>query len=204
MKKLKTFIFSVLAGICIGMGAVVNLSCDNKVIGALFFTLGLFIIVTNGFNLFTGKVCYVFDNPIGYTVDCAVIWLGNLVGTCAAAFCVGATRIGQTMTDKSRAIVDIKLNDEWYSLLILGFFCNILIYIAVDGFKNNEHQLGKYLALFLGVAAFILCSYEHCVADMFYFAMAGEFSVKALLCLGIITLGNILGGVFMPLCKKLK
>ena len=42
------------------------------------------------------------------------------------------------------------------------------MYIAVEGFRSNGHELGKYLGLFFGVSVFILCGFEHCVANMYY------------------------------------
>ena len=53
-EKASSFLNSVLGGVCIGIGGVVFLSCENKVTGAVFFCLGLFAICTFGFNLFTG------------------------------------------------------------------------------------------------------------------------------------------------------
>lgn len=95
-----------------------------------------------------------------------------------------------------------KTTDSLVSLFVLGFFCNIFIYIGVDGYKNIPHEIGKYLALIFGVVGFILCGTEHCVADMFYFSVAGAWSGRAVLCLLVITLGNCAGGVFFPLLKK--
>lgn len=89
----------------------------------------------------------------------------------------------------------------WLSLFLLGVLCNIFIYIAVEGFNQNPHQLGKYLSLFFGVMVFILCGYEHCVADMFYFTVAGVWSVDTFLRLLVITLGNAVGGVIFPLVQ---
>lgn len=203
MKALKDLLYAVLAGVFISIGGCVFLSCENKVVGALLFTIGLFVIVTNGFNLFTGKVCYVFDNPVSYIFTCALIWLGNLVGTFAAAEALLLTRIGDVISKKAETICKAKTDDGYLSLFILGFFCNILIYVAVDGYKNNKSDLGKYLSLFFGVSVFILCSFEHCVADMFYFTVARAWDADSLLALLVITLGNILGGIFIPLCKKL-
>ena len=80
-EKLSSFLNSVLGGVCIGIGGVVFLSCENKVTGAVFFCLGLFAICTFGFNLFTGKVGYIFEQPPRYTAFVASVWLGNLVGT---------------------------------------------------------------------------------------------------------------------------
>ena len=61
MKRLSAFLDAVLAGICIGIGGTVFLSCESKIAGAVFFCVGLFAICTFGFNLFTGKVGYVFE-----------------------------------------------------------------------------------------------------------------------------------------------
>ncbi len=202
MKTIKAFIFAFLAGICISIGGTAFLSCSDKVVGALFFTIGLFIILTNGFNLFTGKVCYVFENPPAYIGSCCLIWLGNLAGTFVSGRLLLLTRIGTSLKEKAAEMCATKLSDGHLSLFILAFFCNMLIFVAVDGYKNNPHVVGKYLSLFFGVAVFIICSFEHCVADMFYFTVGGAWNIQAFVSLAVITLGNVLGGIFIPLCEK--
>ena len=59
-----------------------------------------------------------------------------------------------------------------------------------------------YLSLFFGVTIFILCGFEHCVADMFYFTLARVWSADVLLRTLVITLGNGVGAVLLPLLKK--
>ena len=81
MKRSKILLSAILAGLCVGFGGIVFLSVENKVIGAAAFTIGLFVICTFGFHLFTGKVCYVLQNDRNYALDLPVIWLGNLIGT---------------------------------------------------------------------------------------------------------------------------
>ena len=81
MKIGKTFVSGILAGISIAIGGLVFLSVENRVIGAALFTVGLFSVCSFGFHLFTGKVCYVFQNDKEYAIQLPVIWLGNLVGT---------------------------------------------------------------------------------------------------------------------------
>ncbi len=49
---------------------------------------------------------------------------------------------------------------------------------------------------------FILCGFEHCVANMFYFSVAGCWSGKLLLRLLVMTLGNTVGGVLFPLARR--
>ena len=201
MNTVKNFTLSVLAGICISIGGCVFLSLDNKVMGALFFTAGLFTICSFGFNLFTGKVCYVFENDGKYAVNIILIWLGNLMGTWLSAMLFGATRIAG-MSEKAQAMCQVKLDDSLLSIFILAIFCNILIFIAVDGYKNIPYEAGKYLALFFGVMVFILCGFEHCVANMFYISMAGMWSVKAFVFILVNTAGNAVGGWIIPLVRK--
>ncbi|MCD8156092.1 MAG: formate/nitrite transporter family protein [Clostridiales bacterium] len=200
MKILKTFVSAILGGACISFGGIAYLSLDEKVIGALFFTVGLFTICTFGLNLFTGKVCYVFSQNRAYAGNLAVIWAGNLAGTWLVAQVVRFSRLS-TLSEKAQSLCQAKLEDGFLSLFLLGILCNIFIYIAVEGFKKNPHEIGKYLSLFFGVMVFILCGFEHCVADMFYFSVAGVWSGETLLRLLVISAGNALDGVIFPLIR---
>ena len=202
MKSVKTFVSAVLGGACIGFGGTAFLSLDSKVLGALFFTVGLFVICTFGLNLFTGKVCYVFQKDRAYAWNIPLIWLGNLVGTGVVAAMMQMTR-NASIADKAAALCQVKLEDSLLSLFILGVLCNIFIYIGVEGFNHNPHELGKYLSLFFGVMVFILCGFEHCIADMFYFSMAGAWSSSAVVRLFVITMGNAVGGIISPEARKL-
>ena len=203
MKYARIFIGAFLAGLSIGLGGLAFLSVDNKVIGALFFTIGLFTVCTFDLNLFTGKICYVFDNGWDYAVNLPVIWAGNLVGTSFAALFATLTRNSADLSEKAYSLCTIKAKDSLLSLFFLGVLCNIFIYIAVEGFKNNPHGVGKYLSLIFGVTVFILTGTEHCVADMFYFQIAHAWNGRAIACILVITLGNCVGGVLFPLLRKL-
>lgn len=203
MKPIKTLIYGVLGGACIALGGTAFLSLDSKVLGAVFFTIGLFTICTFGFNLFTGKVCYAIGAGVPYILTLCIIWIGNLLGTIIVAFLQHLTRIGPSITEHAQTLANAKLADNAGSLFILAFFCNVCIYIAVDGFKNNPHELGKYLSLFFGVTVFILCGFEHSVADMYYFSAAGAWSFKTFIYVIVITLGNAAGGLCIPALKIL-
>lgn len=202
-EKAASFLDSILGGMCIGIGGVVFLSCESKVVGAVFFCLGLFAICTFGFNLFTGKVGYVFQRPLRYTGFVLSVWLGNLIGTGIVGYAVRATRIAG-IAEKAAGMCQTKLDDSLVSIFILSVFCNILMFIAVDGFRNNPHEIGKYIGIFLGVTVFILCGFEHCVANMFYFSVANAWSGRTVLYLLVMSVGNACGGVLIPLCRSVK
>ena len=86
---------------------------------------------------------------------------------------------------------------------ICFIFCNILIFLAVYGFNKFESPLFKALALFFGVSVFVLAGFEHCVANMFYFSIANAWGGDALVCILATTLGNIVGGLLLPICFKI-
>lgn len=196
-KKLVSFLLAVLAGMAIGIGGTVFLSMESRLAGAVLFAVGLYIICVHGLNLFTGKVGYAVNQPASYWVELAVIWLGNLAGTALAGAAVRASRIA-SLAEKAAQLCQPKLADSLGSLLILGVFCGLLMYAAVDGYKSTQNPL----LLFACVAAFILCGFEHCIADMFYFSAAGLWSVQALVRIVVITAGNAVGGMLIPGVKK--
>lgn len=192
---------SIYAGLCIGIGGTVFLSCESKLLGSFLFGLGLFTILNFQFNLFTGKVGYLVFNRPKYLLDLAVIWNGNFIGTFACAKLVAATRYGEALRTKAQVLCTIKDADSFLSLLILGVFCGMLMFIASDGFKSFENPVSKVVAVFLPVMVFILSGFEHCIADMFYFSMANDFSLASMTALLVISIGNSIGGILIPVAQ---
>lgn len=203
MKAVRTFAYGVMAGFFVSIGGTAFLSIENRVVAALFFTTGLFAISNYGFNLFTGKVCYLLDNGPGYLWDLALIWLGNLGGTLIATALLGLTRVHPALAETAAPLVAAKLGDGLLSVFVLSVFCNVLIFIAVDGYRIIPDALGKYLALFLGVAVFAISGFEHCVANMYFISLTGSWSADAVLFIIVNTAGNSLGGLLVPAVKKI-
>lgn len=139
--------------------------CDSKIVGALFFTVGLFSVCVFGFSLFTGKVCYVLDNNKDYALNLPLIWIGNLIGSILIAILEMQTRLAPNLIEKASTVCETKLSQSLVSAFILAIFCDIMIYIAVEGYKTIQHEVGKYLAIFFGVTVFVICGFEHCVAS---------------------------------------
>ena len=200
--NIEILIKSILAGIMIGIGGTIYLSLDNKIVGSILFAIGLFIIVVYSFNLYTGKIGYLINNfNKKYIRELIITLIGNFIGTFFVGFVLRYTRIYTSISDKAKGLVDIKLNDTLISILILSFFCGILMYLAVNTYKEVK-DIGKYLAVFLGVIVFILCGFEHCIANMYYFSVSYTWSLNTLLYLLVMILGNSLGGILIPLCNK--
>lgn len=196
---LQTIVKAIGAGFAIGIGGCIYLACEIKIVGALMFTVGLYTICTQALNLFTGKVGYLPEKEPAYILDLIYIWIGNFLGTGLAAVLVNCTR-ERGIAASAVKLCEVKLNDGMLSLFILGIFCGFLMFIAVDGYAKTKNPL----ILFMGVATFILCGFEHCIADMFYFSLAGMWSLPSFFRVFIITLGNALGGMLIPLINKIK
>lgn len=198
---MKILFKSFLAGIMIAIGGTVFLSIENKVIGASLFSIGLFGVLIYNLNLYTGKIGYLITNlNLKYIKELIITLIGNFIGACSVGFILRYTRIYDKIYEKSLIIANTKLNDNILSIFILSIFCGLLMYYAVNGFKKQT-DFGKYLVVYLGVAVFILCGFEHCIANMYYFSVADIWSLKTLGYTGIMVLGNSVGSFIIPLCN---
>lgn len=205
MKKYKDFIYSIMAGAFIALGGVVFLMIDNKYLGSLMFAVGLFGVCTLGYNLFTGKVGYFFYNEKkSYTKFLLKVLIGNALGAILIAFLLSLSRNGEFLQEKALTLVNTKLNDTYLSLFVLGIMCNIFVVFGVEEYKTNLHDLGKYLGIIFAVMVFILAGFEHSVADIFYFAMAGVWTLDGFLRILVIVLGNAVGGLLVPSVRLLE
>ncbi len=227
MKYLSVLIKGILAGICISIGGFlclkVNIAANSKVLGAFLFPIGLILICNFGYFLYTGKICYLFENKEQSYKEKILSLLiglfGNLVGCLVVALLIRLiyhNTIAEIVSNTNALItndgllfknlestVNTKLNYEWYKMIILSAFCGMLVYIAVEGFKTIEHHFGKYLVLILSIAGFIICGFEHSIANMFYYFLDGSFSGAVWLSLIYCVIGNSIGGLFIPSLKML-
>ncbi len=203
-EHLVIFLRAILAGICIGIGGAAYLLCSSKVVGAFVFPIGLVTILIFGFNLYTGMIGYLFDRKPSYIIDLVLAWIGNLVGSVLIALMLGYTRIGDNLRQAALSVSEAKIADDFISLFILGLFCGILVFISVDVYKRNAEKKDFMIIfiVFVAIGTFILCGFEHCVADMFYFAAAGRL-FDGMLALLAITLGNSVGGLMIPVIRRL-
>lgn len=214
-QKAALLLNSVLGGICIALGGTVFLRLKDtfpgaNVIAAFLFAVGLLTICTRGYALYTGKVCYLFDNPLpSYLGDVFLVWIGNFFGCALIAAMESFTPLfGEKGINAVAAqLVTNKTAASYFGFFLLSILCNIFIFIAVNGYAKNPHELGKYLLLFLGVMCFILAGTEHCVANMYFWCVSGALyqnPTGSLLYILIATLGNAIGGVLFPVLEKAK
>lgn len=195
-EKFKILIKAFLAGIMISIGGTIYLSLENKIIGAFLFSIGLFMICVNGYNLYTGKIGYLIERKKGFVTELIITLIGNFIGTVSSGLVLSKTRIYSSIKEVAEKICTIKINDNLLSIFILSLFCGMLMYLAVDLYKRKT-DTGRYLGIFLGVTVFILAGFEHCVANMYYFTVADMWEGKTLLYVLIMILGNSVGSIII-------
>lgn len=212
---LSFIIDGILSGFTLGVGGMVSLSSDNRYIGAFLFALGLFTIVQFKYGLYTGKVGYIVNREPAYILEVLVTLVSNAAGTLIAAVLLRQTRfftatvagMDVTIEERVTATINGKINDNPLSIFILAVFCGMLMFIAVEANRQCRAKgnfAGALFGVVFPVVVFIICGFNHCVADMFYYFFCGCPDVpKALVYFVFAITGNAAGGMLIPALKKL-
>lgn len=185
MKPLKQF----MAGALIGIGGCCYLNAMESFWAPFMFSIGLVSVVVLGAQLYTGRIGYFPLKREGFASaagEYAVMLLLNFAG----AALVGFLARGAYGADAS-ALVSGKAAQGPLKALLLAAGCGMMMYTAVEGYKRTRSML----LIVFPVAAFIFCKFDHCVADLFYFAYAGALPPAYYLPAAVA--GNTLGALLM-------
>ena len=187
-KQLKQLVSkSTLAGLLISLGATAFLTADNKIVGALLFSIGLTAVILLEANLYTGKIGYV--NSKAKLISAALILIQNLLVAlvCGLIFYSTKNNICENLW------LNNKLTKSWHEFLFDSIGCGICIYLSVELYKKT----GSIFVIVLGVLVFILSGFEHCIADIFYLSVSMSFDLKSILYILIAIIGNSIGSLLI-------
>jgi Formate/nitrite family of transporters len=209
MKTLKLLGSGILAGLFIGLGSLAFVGCVSldptvgKIIGSALFSVGLFCVCFFGSHLYTGKIGFCFEEKPSYVLDLIIMLFGNFLGAAGlgtviylANLGVGDSQLmGVVQTIASSRALDLGggSGETWYKALLMAIVCGMLVFLAVYVWKKAENWGVKVIGLVLCVWTFVVTGTEHCVANMFYFGMAGQWSLPSFLNVIICIIGNSLG-----------
>ncbi len=183
MTKLQMFVRAIYAGFMIGIGGIIYLSVDNRIVASMLFSFGLSTIVVQGFNLYTGKIGFV--KAWKELPDMLLIMAGNYAGTFVAAMLAKAAHINVSSVE----MVHNKMDNTLLNVFFLSVFCGVMMYLAIDNYGRTKN----IIFVIAPVMIFILSGFEHSVANMFYFNLAEAFSLQALLYILVMVAGNGVG-----------
>lgn len=232
----KTLLLAVLAGVFIAFGAVLATvagACFSGTQAALIkgavFPLGLILVSVCGAELFTGNCLLIAplinrDVKItGVLKNWGIAYGGNLIGSVLIAVLVVFGHVfgakdGETVSLAVNACINTaaaKSGMAFFDAFVRGILCNMLVCLAVWAAMASKNIGGKILAVYMPVFAFVVCGFEHSIANMYYLtaglmagahygiAVAGLTLGNALLyCLIPSTLGNIIGGSLIAVTYK--
>jgi formate/nitrite transporter len=204
---------SALAGAFIAMGGIASITVSAldsplaKIFSGLVFPIGLILIVCFGMELFTGDVLVIpatldFSRSIVFLI---AVWAGNFMGAELVAAAFSEIVTDPAIKEKAIEIVEYKVNMDPCAILFSAMFCNILVCSAVLLAKSAQSLVGKMMGAAFPVFIFVICGFEHCVANMFYIPL-GVFCKGSIdnefffLCadeLIFATLGNVAGGLLL-------
>lgn len=190
---LKKIMSGISSGIIISISGALYLACDNKYVGAVLFSVALICICHKGYSLYTGKIGFIPEKHGKEEFSVLLLGLlGNVIGTvlCGYLIRLGLPAVGEA----AEAVCTGKLTQTFLQTLIRGFFCGVLMYLAVSIFRDKNTIAGIVFC----IPVFILAGFEHSVADMFYFAASGIVSLKAFAFIWVVILGNSIGAMVLP------
>ncbi len=214
MAWLPLALLGVLAGAFIGLGAMlfVLVKSDptlgfaaSAVLGGLVFSVGLFMVVVAGAELFTGNNLIVMAWADGRVSAAQVLrnWgivcLANLVGAAALALLVFASGHanlnGGAIGHKVVQIAVAKQALPFVTALLRGVLCNVLVCMAVWMAMAGRSVTDKAVAVMLPVMAFVAAGFEHSIANMYLMPLAMLLQHGGLSGYPVITLGGMLGNL---------
>lgn len=205
-------LMTVMSGIMIGLGGTSSLLANlyieslGKLVGAVLFSFGIYVIVTYEMKLFTGMISDMPSMGVKNYWKLAVCFIGNTVGVLIVGLLVSATPLSTVATLGSKVIESKLMMDNWaLSALCSSILCGVLITLSV---KSPTFTKAKGLSASIGVIfpiiVFAFCGFDHSVANMLYLFHLGELNLQVIAYVLITIVGNVLGGVALPLVQKLK
>lgn len=197
-----------------GVGATFANVYVGKIAGALVFPAGLAMVVIAGSELFTGNNLMLTGLLAGkislgkLLKNWTLVFIGNLIGALIITGLVTVSGVFDSVAEPVISTASAKVGMGFLEAMMRGVLCNFLVCIAVWMAFGAKTVGGKIAAVFLPVMLFVLCGFEHSVANMFYvpagmmmssFAGVAGPSITGFLVGNLlpVTLGNIIGGAIM-------
>lgn len=231
LSAIKMLILGAFAGMFIGFAGIASTTSSAtienasiaRLVSACVFPAGMAMVLIAGSELFTGNnlIMIAFLEKKIRLMDMLKNWffvyIGNFIG---ASFVAVLVVYGHTpglydgkLAEKMVAAAQTRVVQTFPEAFIRGILCNILVCIAVWAAFAAKKVSGKLLMSFWPVMLFVLCGFEHSIADM-YFGVAGlltaqEYGIAAKgLTWGSflfrnllpVTLGNLVGGAGIVSC----
>ena len=231
--SIQMLVLGMMAGAFIAFGAYVStvaihaFPVENSGLSSLLqgavFPVGLILVLVAGADLFTGNNLIFLGVLEGKITkkemlkNWILVYIGNLLGSLVFAWLIYMSGLFSATEGLLGAVhVEVAANKAtlpFVEAFFRGILCNFAVCLAVWMGIGAKDMVGKAIASWFPIMAFVAGSFEHSIANMYYIP-AGilakqESSVQAILSLdtmtGVnwtallnnlipVTMGNIVGG----------
>lgn len=213
-KYIKTLILAIYSGILLSLAAIASTVASatisnysiSKIMSALVFPMGLILIIFMKTELFTGNSLMIIpmlnkDTSIKKVLrNWILVYIGNFVGSLLVAYLISKTPLVDKLGETFINITNNKISLSPTSTIILGIFCNLLVCTSVYLSTISSSITEKVLVIFIPIFIFIILSFEHSIANMFYLSIGkiidSGISIKEIILNNLlpVTIGNVIGG----------
>ena len=220
----KAFVLGCMAGFYIGLGATFMLIVKadstlsfgiSSVLGGLAFSLGLFLVLVAGAELFTGNSLMAIG-LLSRKYDLkrmlsrwTVVYAGNLVGSLLLALILHLAAFrtlgGGAVGEVAVSIAAAKAGLAPSAVFFRGILCNMLVVLACWLQAGSKEMIGKIFGIWFPIMLFVFAGFEHSIANMTYIPLGiflgADVSWGAFITANLIpvTIGNLIGGaVIVP------
>jgi formate/nitrite transporter FocA (FNT family) len=195
------------SGAMIGIGGTASLLANNlfgawgRLIGACLFSLGIYMIVTYEMRLFTGMVADIPKMGVKNFWKLPVCFIGNALGVALIALLVMFSPLASNVVEQGATLIEKKLLAEtWYiNVLCSSILCGMLITLSVWAVRYAPKKgLNATVGVLFPIVVFAFCGFDHSVANMLYLTFYGQITWQIVGYVLISIIGNIIGGVMLP------
>lgn len=213
MKYLLAVLKGILAGASIALGGFLFVCITyafkdpkyleiGKILGAVLFPIGLSIVCLCKLFLFTGKIGLVFESKQTkeFYWYLPLMYIGNILGSLAIGYmCFGIFRntdLFTRITEIANAKTGFDTGYQYYlSFIVKSLITGLCVYMAVKSFGLIKNRFIGILLIFVFIGLFVYIGGDHCVANMFYFSFANQWTDYAFLNIALATVCNSLGTI---------
>ncbi|HET9651033.1 MAG TPA: formate/nitrite transporter family protein [Usitatibacter sp.] len=195
---LSVVMLGMLAGAFIGLGALFNVivlsdatipMAARRVLGGMVFSLGLFLVLVAGAELFTGNNLLAMawaerKVTTGAVLrNWAVVCTANFAGALVLATLVFLSghpgnddgAVARTYMRIAAAKTSLPPARAFFS----GVMCNVLVCMAVWLALAGRTVTDKLVAIVLPIAAFVAAGFEHSIANMYLIPLGMMLQAEA-------------------------
>jgi len=184
---MKNILKKIFAGFLIAIGAYAFLKV-GAVIGAILFAFGIICVVKLQTPLYTG----IAGTEEKFLTKMEVLFY-NIIGAIIGVWIMRFTFDAEVLSNVSTIIFN-KVSSPWYVSLSKAIMCGAIVDISVFLAKRDN----SVIPLIIGIPTFVLCGFNHSIADAFYLGMYDNLILnlgwmKPLLYYIIVVIGNYIG-----------